>query len=156
VDQQISGAALRKMREEAGFASQADFASAIGVNQGYVSRIESGKQPPGRDTLQKWLVACGRTLSVSETPALSDEQSAVLDAIDGLEVDDVYLLAEATRGLKNLKGDDYELARGWLVWLSKRAPSSAAPEETVEERLARIEAMLAGNAKKNGRSNGPG
>jgi transcriptional regulator with XRE-family HTH domain len=152
VDQQISGAALRKMREEAGFTSQQDFAQAIGVNQGYVSRIESGKQPPGRAVLQRWLEKCGRTLTVSEAPALSEEQQTVLAALDGVEIDDIFLLAEAIRGFANLKGEDYELARSWLTWLSKRAPSSVSPSETVEDRLARIEALLKGDKKKDRRA----
>ena len=47
------GNRIAKARINAGYASQAEFAKALGVSRGLVGQWESHRKPPGRDNLLK-------------------------------------------------------------------------------------------------------
>ena len=77
---------LRKAREQAGFASQSDFATVLGVSRGLVGQWETGGKLPGRANLanvsrhcgvpMEYLIGEAKTLKMSVTT--QDDQEAMM------------------------------------------------------------------------------
>lgn len=59
---------LRLMRERAGFTSRTEFARTIGLSEGAVRHIESGRNEPPLSTVERWAALCGLDAHVTFTP----------------------------------------------------------------------------------------
>jgi transcriptional regulator with XRE-family HTH domain len=55
------GTRLRRLREDAKFATQAALGTRLNVSNDYISKVETGKLVPAADVLTAWLDACGAT-----------------------------------------------------------------------------------------------
>jgi transcriptional regulator with XRE-family HTH domain len=121
------GEKLRRLRLDSGL-TQAVFAERIGLSQAAVSKIEGGTRMPSRAAIDRWLAACGKTMEIAGLPEVSEAERELLDAAAEVRPDDLYLLAEALRGLAVVKGKDREHARSLLEWLASRAPSAVDGE----------------------------
>ena len=119
---------LRQLRVETGL-NQEQFAARIGMTQSGISKIENGSRMPSRQTISAWAEACGKTMEIAGLPELSEGERALLDATASVEPDDLFLLAEATRGLAVVKGADRAMARQLLQGLAERAPATVADKE---------------------------
>ena len=121
------GRKLRLLRAETGL-NQAQFAAAIGLTQAGVSKIEGGSRMPSRATIDAWLAACGKTMEIAGLPDLSDGERMILAAVAPVSPDDLFLVAEALRGLAVVEGADRAMARQLLQWLADRAPPQVASD----------------------------
>ena len=123
------GQKLRALRVGTG-RTQEQFADLVGLTQTGVSKIESGSRMPSRSTVDAWLAVCGKTMEIAGISTLSEGEREVMAAISGVEPDDLFLLAEAIRGLAVVKGADRAMARQTLQWLADRAPSPVGGDES--------------------------
>jgi transcriptional regulator with XRE-family HTH domain len=148
MDDRFSGDKLKKIREDANF-STSDLARRLHASPSTISKIESGDRDPSRDVLLRWLEACGKELAiVGATPPearpapRSEGAEMVMDALEGLDEDDLPIIAKALRGLKAAKGEDHALARANLKWLASRA-EAVGSLPSAEELMARLERLEA-------------
>jgi len=104
------GARIRATRKAAGL-TQAELAEAVGVEPESINRIENAKLNPSRDTLQKVGKALGVKLGdlLSEDtpvhvpkPSLTPARRRLLRLVDGLNDDQVEVLARAVETLLRL------------------------------------------------------
>jgi transcriptional regulator with XRE-family HTH domain len=121
------GEKLKRLRLDSGL-TQAVFAERIGMTQSAISKIEGGTRLPGRQAIEAWVAACGKTMEIAGLPEVSEAERELLDAAAEVNPDDLYLVAEALRGLAIVKGKDREHARSLLEWLASRAPSAVDGE----------------------------
>lgn len=120
------GKKLRALRVGLGL-TQEQFAPLVGLSQTGVSKIEGGSRMPSRAAIETWLRVCGKTMEIAGVPDLTEGEREIMSAVAGVEPDDLFLLAEAIRGLAVVTGADRAMARQTLQWLADRAP---APDES--------------------------
>lgn len=133
------GQKLHALRVQTGL-NQVEFAGKIGMTQSAISKIENGTRMPSRQAIEAWVTACGKTMEIAGIPELSEGEQVLLAAAAEVAPDDLFLLAEATRGLAMVKGGDRAMARQLLQWLADRAPAQVDGDE---ERSAPVAAKPA-------------
>jgi transcriptional regulator with XRE-family HTH domain len=140
---------LAELRARAGL-SQRDLAESMHTDPSTISKIEAGQRAPGWTTLWDWLRACGgHGLDIAGAAAAESERDrALLDAARDVEEDDVWILAEAIRGLAAVQGEDRAMARIALKWLASHAQPASEASGTLEDRVARLEASANGDPER--------
>lgn len=131
------GKKLRALRVSLGL-TQGQFAPLVGLSQAGVSKIESGARMPSRAATETWLAVCGKTMEIAGIPDLSEGEREVMSAIADVEPDDLFLLAEAIRGLAVVTGADRAMARQTLQWLADRGPAPDASAPVAPESTAGV------------------
>ncbi len=97
-----SAALLREARRDAGL-TQRDLARRSGVPQPNIARIERGQADPRVATLERLLVACGRSLVAATVPGSGVDRSQIRAMLSLSPKRRLELLRDDVRGLEQLE-----------------------------------------------------
>ncbi len=105
------GKRMRDVRVQAQL-TQEDIAEKVGIKQAQVSAVEVGRRTTTLEVLERWMEACGATVTVERHDA-RDPRAQVLEQLAGLDRSVVEHIARAAAALAKL---DPEL-RDQEVWM---------------------------------------
>ena len=95
---------VRDARRRAGL-TQRELASATGLLQPAIARIESGTTVPLFDTLDRLLEGCGLALSLTPRPGVGLDRTAIRELLRLTPLQRLRLAVREARNLEGIDGD---------------------------------------------------